>query len=443
MSQFNLLAIDDDDLVLQSIRMAIEGQWRLTGVNSLADVPVSKFHAAFVDIHLTGNLKIEEGVEAIKALRQKDPHLEIVAMSGDLNRNLMEKCLKAGASRFLAKPLNLDELQLTLGKVEALLLLHEASSRSQLKTQPLIGNSSQINDIKKQVAALKGEHGPILIEGESGAGKEILANLLHNQEGERPFISVNIAAISESLFESEFFGHVNGAFTGADQNKMGLAEAAHGGDLFLDEIEALSPPMQVKLLRFLDSGEVRRVGSHESITVDTRVLVATNRDLDEMVKNEAFREDLLWRIRGKSIHLPPLRERADDVKTLAEYFLSHDSVRKKQLTPEATSCLKAHNWPGNVRELKRICEQLLVQSPLPLIRPEDVTALIAPSNFTASTKSLDFSIGLAELIKDFEKATIKACLLKYKDVDPACELLKISRSSLYKKVKDYQIDWKV
>ena len=194
----------------------------------------------------------------IADLRASDPHLEIVAISGDLDRELMEACLRAGAGRFLAKPLSPEEVCLTLEKIEALHLLRLATARGG-SPAPWIGEGPASQGVRRQIAALRGEGGPILIEGESGTGKEVTAALIHAQDPGRPFVVVNVAALPEQVFESEFFGHVRGAFTGADQNKMGLAEAAHGGDLFLDEIEALPMAQQAKLLRFLENGEVRRV----------------------------------------------------------------------------------------------------------------------------------------------------------------------------------------
>ena len=263
--------------------------------------PSGNFSAALVDMHLTPDMSKAEGVNHIARLHEADPHLEIVAMSGDLDRELMEACLKAGASRFLAKPLTPEELLLTLEKIEALHLLRDASARSTGRV-PWIGSSKKSADVKRALASLRAEPGPILIEGESGTGKEVAAALIHGQEGSgRPFVSVNLAALPENVFESEFFGHVRGAFTGADQNKMGLAEAAHGGDLFLDEVEALPLSQQAKLLRFLESGEVRRVGAKDSIRVQVRVIGATNQNLETMVREGHFREDLLWRMHGRKV----------------------------------------------------------------------------------------------------------------------------------------------
>lgn len=443
MAHLNLLVVDDDSLVRDSIKISLPENWQAHTFENPKDIPKHKhFNAAIVDMHLSGNTDVAEGVDVIASLRKSDPHLEIIAMSGDLDRELMEACLKAGASRFLAKPMNFDELKITLEKIEAYLLLQGARGRSQ-NTTAWVGNSKSSQNLKKIIADMTGEAGPILIEGESGTGKEVTSQLLHQQRSNAPFVPVNVAGLSESLFESEFFGHVKGAFTGADQNKMGLAEAAHGGDLFLDEIEALSLNMQVKLLRFLESGEIKRVGAKESIHVKCRVILATNQKLENLVEEKKFREDLLWRINGKKISLPPLRERKADIPQLAKHFLGQDRVRKKEISPEAIEALESYEWPGNIRELKRVCEQLLVSCPLPIIRAEDVDGILKPQSSTSvNSSSIDFKMGLPDLIKNYESFAILTALEKYKDIDETAKILKISRSSLYKKIKDHNIDWR-
>lgn len=454
-SKRRLLVVDDDDLVIASLRLALPSNWTMTAATSPSEIPHDGYSAALVDMHLTRDLSRAEGLEVLKLLRTRDPHLEIVAMSGDFDRNLMEQGLKSGATRFLAKPIGAEELHLTLEKIEALLMLRELAT-SQIEGGPLkreprwIGTSEHSQNVRRAIAGLRGEHGPILLEGESGTGKEVAAWLIHAQEQAdktspaRPFVQVNLAAVPETVFESEFFGHTKGAFTGADQNRMGLAEAAHGGDLFLDEIEALPLANQAKLLRFLESGEIRRVGARESIRVQARVIVATNRSLSEMVKAGEFREDLLWRISGKRLSLPPLRERKADIDALAKYFFELEKPRRnKQLTPEAVAALTAHDWSGNVRELKRVCEQIALYAPLPLIREEDVHACL-PRGISASPyaarQELDLSIGLSELVARFEAHVIREALRVTADVDTAALRLGISRSSMYKKMKDSGIE---
>lgn len=443
-NNLRLLVVDDDDLVAAGVRMALPDHWRMVHSASPNTIPDGPFAAALVDIHLSGDKNKTEGIRLISRLAEKDPHLEIIAMSGNLDRELMEACLKAGASRFLAKPLAPDEFLLTLDKIEALHLLRGASSRLAPGKVHWIGSSAASKEVQRRIAALKGEPGPILLEGESGTGKEVAAQLLHAQEGgNRPFVSVNLAALPENVFESEFFGHVRGAFTGADQNKMGLAEAAHGGDLFLDEVEALPLSQQAKLLRFLENGEVRRVGAKDSIRVHVRVISATNQNLEALVKEGKFREDLLWRLNGRKILLPPLRQRLEDIGELAQHFIDTERPkRNKTLSDDAISALKEHNWPGNVRELKRVCEQLCLYAPLPVIRREDVLKVLpaTASPRGISTNAVNLEAGLNELLSAYEAELIRLALARKNDVDEAASLLKISRSSLYKKMKDYNID---
>lgn len=442
MKNLTLLVVDDDELVIQSVQLAVPEQWKVLASQNPNLLPERGYQAALIDMHLSGQLDKAEGLDVIRHLHQKDPHLEIIAMSGNLDRQLMEQCLKAGASRFLAKPLSFDELNLTLQKIEALFLLRGATTRPTLNAR-WIGSGPAAQDIQRQIALLRGEGGPILIEGESGTGKEVTAQWIHSQDQRETFITVNVAALPENLFESEFFGHVRGAFTGADQNKMGLAEAAHGGDLFLDEIEALPMPLQAKLLRFLETGEVRRVGAKEATPVQVRVIAATNRNLQKMVGEGTFREDLLWRLNGKKIALPPLRDRPEDIEELAHFFFSKDSARKKQLDADALTVMQEYHWPGNVRELKRACEQLILISPLPFIRREDVLRVIQPpSALPSSPSSVDWSRGLPRLLNDFESQLIQKVLETHSDIDEVTKILQISRSSLYKKIKDYGLQTK-
>lgn len=442
MRDLRLLAVDDDDLLLAALRTSLPPNWRLVTHSGAGPLPSGPFHAALIDMHLSGRLDRAEGLEIIRRLRSDDPHLEVIAISGDLDHDLMEKGLKSGASRFLAKPLHAGEVKLTLDKIEEWLLLRGALQRSGRHAQSWLGTSPAAVEVQRQIAALKGERGPILIEGESGTGKEVVSQLLHAQAADTPFVAVNMAGLPENLFESELFGHVRGAFTGADQNKMGLAEAAHGGDLFLDEIEAMPLGLQAKLLRFLETGEVRRVGAKEAVKVQCRVIIATNQNLTEMVRAGKFREDLLWRISGKRVKLPPLRDRKEDIPLLCRAFLAEDTVRKKELSVDALAALTAHSWPGNVRELRRVCEQLLLHSPLPVIRRQDVTALLNAPIATTSVENIDYSQGLPELVNRYEAQIITRCLEQFKDIDETARVLMISRSSLYKKIKDHGITWR-
>ncbi|MDB2426066.1 sigma 54-interacting transcriptional regulator [bacterium] len=292
--------------------------------------------------------------------------------------------------------------------------------------------------ILKQLSLLGSEPGPLLIEGPTGSGKEVIINLIEKLEAPKKIIRINVAAISPSLFESEFFGHVKGAFTGADQNKLGLAQKAHDGILFLDEVEALPLNLQVKLLRFLESGEVKPVGSDTSLKVNCKLIFATNIKLEKLVEEKVFRDDLLWRISGKKIAIPPLCERKDELKEIFEYYLQKLSKRAYSISDNALNLIRNYSWPGNIRELIRVCEKVIIEAPLPVVREEDLLPhLRANNNFSESTHTNSFS----ELLKSFESKLIKDYFLQNnKNIESTCKALKVSRSNLYKKLKEYQIN---
>lgn len=425
--------------------MCLPTHWKVFSAPKLEAIQYERFyHAALVDMHLEPGSSKAAGPQVIEKLIKHNNQLEAVAMSGDLSRTLMESCLKAGAQRFLAKPLMPEEVLLILEKIEALWDLRSMDPSAHRRSARWVGNSTASQKIKKRIAELRGERNTVLIEGETGCGKEVVARLLHEQEGERPFIAVNLASIPENLFESEMFGHIKGAFTGADQNKVGLAEAAHGGDLFLDEIEALPLSQQAKLLRFLETGEVRRVGAKESSQVKTRVIAASNKSLEKMVAAGEFREDLLYRLASQRIELTPLRDRLEDIDELAKHFLEAERPRRnKTIDDDGLVALKKYNWPGNVRELKRVCEQLSLTSPLPFIREEDVNSWLRPAATPVgapSYTSIDFNKGLNTLVEEFEAHAIRTCLKQAQDIEEAAKVLKVSRSNLYKKIKDYKIE---
>lgn len=443
--QYHLLVVDDDPLVLDSMRMLVPASdWRMTSVQNYLEINYNlSYAAAFVDQHLTGDLDKPIGLEVIEKLRQANPNIEIYAMSGDLSLELMEAGLKRGANRFIAKPLEHLEVVNLLSKAASIVQMRQLALGS--RSVQFIGTSEKAEEIRKLIATYSTEPGPILIEGESGSGKEVTAKLL-NAMSSTPFIAVNMATIPESLFESELFGHVKGAFTGADRNKIGLIEAAAGGDIFFDEIEAMPLSQQAKLLRFLESGEIKKVGAQAPHIVSARVICASNRNLLKMCEAGEFREDLYWRISGKKISLPSLRERADDISVLAEFFLSEQRPRlNKKLTPEALKLMRSYSWPGNIRELKRVCEQVSLICPLPFIRRDDLEALLAggtkpPAGITPSNSAVDLTKGFDVLVEDFEKHILREAIRQSKNKDAACELLKMSRSNFYRKLKNYNLE---
>ena len=439
----NLLIVEDDQNLASSIKILAPECYKVFIAQKPSLVPDHVFfHAALVDMHLeVVPPEAADGLGVIDKIFKKNPQTEIVAISGNLDRKIMEKSIHAGAQRFLAKPLSADELTSVLEKIEAYWNLRNSLIELQKTKVKLFGSSSATENLRKQISQLRGEKSPVLIEGETGVGKDVVAQLLNQQEGVRPFVAVNCSALSENLFESEFFGHLKGAFTGAEANKIGFAEAAHGGDLFLDEIEALPLSQQAKLLRFLESGEIRKVGAKENQNVEVRVIAASNVPLKELIFQKKFREDLYFRLNAHNISILPLRDRKNDIVDMAQAFVENEkSRRNKTFDESAYAILKSYDWPGNVRELKRVCEQLILTSPLPIIRDEDVRKILNFGIGSASVAFSDANLSLDDYLKKQEKAFIELTLAAHQDIDAASEKLKISKSNLYKKIKDLGIN---
>lgn len=443
-SLLNLLIVEDDQILATSLKLMAPDGFKVFISQKIDLIPDHIFfHAGLVDMHL----HVQPGDNAdgpvvIQKLMKQNPQMEIVAMSGHLDRALMEKAIKAGAQRFLSKPLLAEEVTAVLEKIEAYWKLRQFSFEKFSSKNNLVGSSAKTDALRKKIAQLKLEKTAILIEGETGTGKEVVAQLINQQEGQRPFVSVNCSAVTDTLFESEFFGHVKGAFTGADANKIGFCEAAHGGDLFLDEIEALPLNQQAKLLRFLESGEFKKVGGKDSQFSSVRIIAASNIPLKKLIQEKKFREDLYFRLSANLIEIDPLRDRTDDIAELALYFIDKEKPRRnKEFDDEAINALKSYPWPGNVRELKRICEQLVLTSPLPMIREGDVRALLFGAKPTTTSAEYDFNQSLEEFLNKQEKEFIEHNLKATKDIEKSSALLKISKSNLYKKIKDLGIQY--
>lgn len=443
--QLNLLILEDDAGLAGSLKILASDLFKVFVAQKPGLVPDHVFfHAALIDLHLEAvPPESADGIAAIAKLIKKNPQLEIVAISGNLDRQLMEKSIQAGAQRFLAKPLSADEVTAVLEKINAYWNLRLVSYHQKNNKPRLIGTSAASENLRKEIAELKSEKSPVLIEGETGVGKDVVSRLLNYQEGIRPYVSVNCSALTETLFESEFFGHLKGSFTGADSHKIGFAEAAHGGDLFLDEIEALPLSQQAKLLRFLESGEIRKVGAKDPQFVDVRIIAASNVPIKRLLAEKKFREDLYFRLSAHRIEIVPLRERKEDLAAIAGAFLENEKPRRnKSFDDSALLELRNYGWPGNIRELKRVCEQLILTSPLPVIRAADVQKLLNGGNTSAnSSPVLSLDQSLEDFLRIQERKIIEFCLSQTKDIDKSCDILKISKSSLYKKIKDLGITY--
>src|SRR5262245_4790683 len=378
------LLFADDEKSLQELmslelpRMGHEVTVCPDGLTAVAAIKRNSYDCILVDLDMPGL----SGIEVIAKAKELSPQTDAVVLTGKSSLETAVAALRHGAFDYLTKPCKLVELQSLLKRVaekreltNKYLAIKRRLERLEGKSQ-LIGNSTAMEQVRKRIAKVAPSNSTVLILGETGTGKELVARALHDQSlrADMPFVAINCGALPESLIESELFGHRRGSFTGADEHRVGLFEVASGGTLFLDEIGELPKGMQAKLLRFLESGEIRRVGENESFTVDVRVLCATHRDLEQMVAESDFREDLMFRINTFEIHLPSLRERAEDIVQLAKHF----AMRFRQgarpndelLTPEAITVLTEHSWPGNVRELANVMERAMILSDAGPITPE-------------------------------------------------------------------------
>jgi DNA-binding NtrC family response regulator len=355
------------------------------------------FDAAILDLRMPGLT----GIEVLEHLRQVAPDTEAVVMTGHASMETAIDAVRLGAFDYITKPC-------TLGQIEA--ILHKVAEKRELKNKNLalqsrvqaaegpsilVGRSSAMAGVHRLLNTVAPTDSTVMILGETGTGKELVARTLYQQSrrADMPFVPVNCGALSENLVESELFGHVKGAFTGADRDHKGLFEVANGGTLFLDEVGELNKNIQVKLLRFLESGEIRRVGETKPFRTDVRVLCATNRDLRDMIQKDEFREDLYFRINTFEIRLPPLRERRADIPDLARHLLGRAARRPAEqvaalLTPEAIDALLEHDWPGNVRELANVMEHAYILSGAGSITPEHLPYHVRTRPSAPTTLSL-------------------------------------------------------
>ncbi len=386
-----------------------------------------------------------DGMEVLRAVRQMAPETEVIVMTAYGTIESAVEAIRRGAYDFLAKPFKEDELLLRAAKaVEKRRLVGQVSVlsgefRRRFGLDHIIGRSAGLREVLDRVVRVAPSDATVLITGESGTGKEVVARALHvtSRRGDRPFVPVNCAAITETLLESELFGHARGAFTGATRARRGLFEEADGGTLFIDEVGETAPGFQAKLLRALQDGEIRRVGESTPVQVDVRVIAATNQDLRRAIAEKRFREDLFYRLNVVPIRIPPLRERPEDIPLLAVHFLNQYNQRagtQKVFTPTALAELKEHSWPGNVRELENMVEQAAALSPGAEIGPEGIQfepvslPRLAPGPGQART--------LAAMVEEAERQGIQAALQRCDgDLGRVASELGISSTTLWRKMK--------
>ena len=390
------------------------------------------------------------GLDVLAAFTSKAPDTPVILITafGDV-AGAME-AIQRGAYDYVSKPFNIEELRLTVGRaLERKRLVAEQKtvpSESKTHLQDIVGKSPVMLEVYKLVARVAGSTATVLVEGESGTGKELVARAIHTHSPRAgaPFVPVNCTALTESLLESELFGHAKGAFTGAVAAKRGLFEAANGGTMFLDEIGDMGPKMQAQLLRTLQDGEVRPVGGAEAIRVDVRLVCATNKDLDEEVKAGRFREDLYFRINVVTVHLPPLRERREDIPILVAHFLAKLARRERRapaaLSPEALKLLTGYTWPGNVRERENAIERAVAVAKGNVVLPSDLppevgggAGTLAAAVAGAGTATEGGIIADRPTLAELERRYIQLVLAESAgNKKKAAEKLGIDRRTLYR-----------
>jgi DNA-binding NtrC family response regulator len=444
-----VLVVDDEIAIRETLDQILgyEGYRVLTaasGPEALATLAERPADAVLLDVKMPGM----DGFEVLARIQSDHAEVPVVVISGHGDIQTAVQAVKQGAYDFLEKPLDRSRLLVTLQNALRHRIALADRQRLAEKTGrdgPLIGECPEMREVRAFIGKVAPTESTVLVTGENGTGKELVVGALHagSPRREGPLVEVNCAAIPGELVESELFGHEKGAFTGADRLRIGKFEQAHGGTLFLDEIGDMGEQAQAKVLRAVEEGTIQRVGGHETMTVDVRIVAATNRDL--AAADSGFRRDLFFRLNVLAIHLPPLRERRGDAELLLQHFMAELAtamkVTPKRFADETLAILRSYSWPGNVRELRNLVERLLILAPGEVVRPEDLPTL--PGAAASRGDALHDLLR----IDDFQefKAEAEAAFLQHKlrenryNVSKTAEVLGMQRSNLYKKISRYSL----
>jgi DNA-binding NtrC family response regulator len=446
-SDTTLLLVDDEE----SLRKLVGNELSRSGyqVDTAGGIAEAReqlakkhFHLVVLDVRMPDG----SGLDLLREIREASPTTEVVMLTGYGTVQEAIRAMKDGAHDFLTKPCKLAELEAVLEKAvqkQQLQRGHTALQREVDRLQPtdrFVGATSQVRELLHMVQRVAETDSTVLIRGESGVGKELVARAVHrhSRRSRQPFVVVDCASLHENLLQSELFGHEKGAYTGAIRLKHGLFEVADRGTIFLDEIAELTPQLQVKLLRVLETGTFRRVGGTADIRVDVRVIAATNRSLETMMKEGQFREDLYYRLNVFSIHIPPLRERREDIPSLAEHFITNSAIQQKRsvrTSPEAMEVLSRYNWPGNVRELENVIERALILCDGGVIEPQHLPMGVRLSPQFGDDANPREHLTLDEIERRYIKRVLDDCKGHRQR---AATILGISERNLYRKLKELE-----
>jgi len=447
--KYNLLVVDDEEPLRQLLEAEL-GDAAEYAVDVAADggEAINRIQAKVYDVILLDiRMPRVTGIDVLKFVQEYSPTTQVIILTNYADIKTAIETIKLGAYDFLAKPYDIEEIFNTVHRAieRRQLFIDNKLMKSELTrkagSNELVGQSPAFVRLVDNATRFAESESFILIQGASGTGKELIANLIHRRSSRnnRPFVAVNCASIPDALLESELFGHEKGAFTNAFASKQGLVEVANGGTLFLDEVGDISPAIQPKLLRFLETGEFRRVGGTNLLQVDIRVVSATNKNLRDEVAAGRFREDLLYRLNVVTLPMPSLRERAEDIPLLSEYFLKQKAKSKnvKTLSPEAARLLQKYHWPGNVRELEHAIEGAILLSAGEVIDENDLQLSVhRPAPFSPPAEAAPSGAGAT--LEDLERVHIER-VLRENNFNRArtAELLGISKKTLYLKIKRY------
>ena len=449
-----ILIVDDEIDALELMQELFEskGYVPITATNGLEALNLIRSQEP--DLVLT-DIRMPEmnGMQLLEVMNKEYPNIPVIMVTAHGTIETAVEAMKLGAKDYILKPLRLDEILAKIERITQLSSLIKENEYLLSKLQQtydftnMIGKTDKIQKLFRLVEEVAATNTTVLIRGESGTGKELIANAIHynSLRVKRPFIKINCGVLAESLLESELFGHVRGAFTGAIKDKIGRFEMANGGTLFLDEIGDISLNMQLKLLRVLQEGEFERVGGTETIKVDVRIIAATNKDLEKAMEEGSFRQDLYYRLNVIPIEVPPLRERAEDIKYLVYHFIEKFNKiygkNIRDIEPQALNVLEKYPFPGNIRELENLIERIIVLDKTGMIRLADLPPHIRQNNKSMGNgEDADLSQGLNKLVEDYERNLILKALDQnnYNKFQTA-KMLNMNRSTFMSKLKKYNI----
>ncbi len=462
----SILIIDDDRIFSLLISQKLKTASLEPELASSIFLAREKIHLKEPDlIILDVNLPDASGVEFVLEVKKKCAHVPIIMVSSSGDTHDVVRAMQNGASDYIKKPIDFGELFEKIDKLLELkkIRLNQYQLGQQLQPQLLIGKSIQMRQLIRQISQVALSDATVLLRGESGTGKSLVAEVIHqfSKRKTHRFVDINCAAIPSTLLESELFGHEKGAFTGAIREKLGKFEIASEGTIFLDEIGDLPPELQVKLLRFLQGHEFERVGGLKTIKADVRVIAATNRDLEEAIVNSKFREDLFYRLNVLPIHIPPLRDRKEDIRLLLEHFLKiySEKAHKKfePLSPEVLEHLISYPWPGNIRELQNVIERAVVLAKEPCLDLSNFTSIPFEHNISNPKKEKEETtlknwmkpfesfqvMKNIKSVKEIEKdSLLRALSITHGNISKAAKQMGVSRGTLYRRLKKYEIGLK-